>query len=151
MCMEIEALRTACAFCAKGEHHLCRPDVTPCGCAANDHPGRDVPNLFRSSAGQVEEPFSARFHPGRSGRQNPGAVRPSGLRAFLIRVLKKVGLPVAIAQQQLFETRPDHEQLSLPRIGSTYRATCRCGHYIEASSPDSVAALYREHAAQVAE
>jgi 16S rRNA (cytosine1402-N4)-methyltransferase len=35
------------------------------------------------STGQVEEPFSARFHPGRSGRQNPdAAVLVEGLRMY---------------------------------------------------------------------
>lgn len=29
-----------CAFCAQGQHHLCRPDVVPCGCSDSGHPGR---------------------------------------------------------------------------------------------------------------
>lgn len=46
------------------------------------------------STGQVEEPFSARFHPGRSGRQNPDA-------AVLVE-----GLRMSQPQQPKFEHRP---------------------------------------------
>lgn len=52
---------------------------------------------------------------------------------------------MAIDQQQLFETRLDHELLSLPKAGHTYRATCRCGVDFEAESTDGLADQYRGH------
>lgn len=56
---------SVCVYCARDEHHLCRPDVTPCSCDnARCHPAPatdfgDDPWLFNSASNQHVAEFRA--------------------------------------------------------------------------------------------